>query len=611
MYKNDIINLYMSKELIDLTIEKLRQSEPLFGGYYVESKVAEGRNSKVFKVSRTVEGITSYMCLKTVKFPRNNDEVSKAIDSGRYMNVDEYLCTLEQEVRLNMEKMLQLKENGNIVRFEDYGIIKENSCFYVVMLMELLTPLSDYLKADKIKPKEVIKIGWDLCNALEGFRHEGIMHHNIRPDNIYVDDKGNYKLGDFGISDIGERKYEAGGYSAPEIFSGYAEDSASDVYSLGVVLYKLLNNNRGPFLPPFPAPISLNDREQATVKRLRGDLFPRPANADYNLAKIIFKATAFNPVDRYDAPFLMRRDFEKYLQALATAPVVEPAPAAVKTHHVGSQTPRAPRPDGAQSVTAADKNDFAEAFTDDDDTEEENTPEKKWYFIIGALIIVLALVIGLVVKSVSGGKEDTTTTEIITTTEETTTEVTTTEETTTEETTTEETTTEETTTEETTTEETTTEETTTEETTAEETTTEKPTSQEDTTDPILVGSMNTAGSQNDEGKYYISVDNYTVSDGLDDTYDNKITVEISDDLGEAPEPKGDVYLYMMVGKVNIQTIRPGISVKENDDGTYTCEITIHDEEFFYEPSEYRYYLCFEEGAIESETSIMLPIQIKL
>lgn len=598
-----------------MTIEKLRQSEPLFGEYYVEAKVAEGRNSKVFKVSRTQEGITSYMCLKTVRFPRNNDEISKAIDSGRYMNVDEYLCTLEQEVNLNMEKMLQLKENGNIVRFEDYGIIRENSCFYVVMLMELLTPLSDYLKADKIKPKEVIKIGWDLCNALEGFRHEGIMHHNIKPDNIYVDDRGNYKLGDFGISDIGERKYEAGAYSAPELLSGNQEDSASDVYSLGVVLYKLLNNNRVPFLPPFPAPISLSDREQATVKRLRGDLFPRPANADYNLAKIIFKATAFNPVDRYDAPFLMRRDFEKYLQALAAAPVVEPASTAVKTHHVGTQAPRAPRPDGAQSVTAADKNDFAEAFTDDD-TEEENTPDKKWYFIIGALVIVLALVVGLVIKSVSGGNEDITTTEIITTTEETTTEVTSTEETTTEETTSEETTTEETTTEETTTEETTTEETTsevttTEETTTEVTTTEKPTSQEDTTDPILVGSMNTPGSKNDEGKYYISVDNYTVSNGLDDTYDNKITVEIADDLGEAPEPKGDIYLYMMVGKVNIQTLRPGISVKENDDGTYTCEITIHDEEFFYEPSEYKYYLCFEEGAIESETSVMLPIQIKL
>ncbi len=594
-----------------MTIEKLRQSEPLFGEYYVETKVAEGRNSKVFKVSRTLEGVTSYMCLKTVKFPRNNDEVSKAIASGRYLNVDEYLSILEQEVRVNMEKMLQLKDNGNIVRFEDYGIIKENSCFFVVMLMELLTPLSDYLKADKIKPKEVIKIGWDLCNALEGFRHEGIMHHNIRPDNIYVDDNGNYKLGDFGIIDIGERKYEAGAYSAPELLSAGSEDSASDVYSLGVVLYKLLNNNRGPFLPPFPAPISLSDREQATVKRLRGDLFPRPANADYNLAKIVFKATAFNPIDRYDAPFLMRRDFEKYLQALAAAPVNEPTLSQVKTHQVGTQAPRVPRADGAQSVTAADKNDFVEAFTDDD-AEEENTSEKKWYFIIGALVIVLALVIGLVAKSISDGKEDTTTTEIITTTEETTTtEVTTTEETTTEETTTEETTTEETTTEETTTEETTTEETTTEETTTEETTTEKPTSQEDTTDPILVGSMNTAGSQNDEGKYYISVDNYTVSDGLDDTYDNKITVEIGDDLGEAPEPKGDVYLYMMVGKVNIQTIRPGISVKENDDGTYTCEITIHDEEFFYEPSEYKYYLCFEEGAIESETSIILPIQIKL
>ncbi|MBQ8502928.1 MAG: protein kinase [Clostridia bacterium] len=596
-----------------MTIEKLKESEPLFGCWYVEAKVAEGRSSKVFKVSKTEEGKSTFMCLKTVRFPGSNNEVSKAIASGKYNNVDEYLAVLESEVKLNMEKMLQLRDNGNIVRFEDYCIVKESSCFYVVMLMELLTPLSDYLKADKIKPKEVIKIGWDLCNALEGFRHEGIMHHNIRPDNIYVDSKGNYKLGDFGISDIGEQTREPGGYSAPELFSGSQVDSASDIYSLGVVLYKLLNNNRGPFLPPFPAPISLADREQATVRRLRGDLFSTPANADYNLAKIVFKAAAFRPEERYEAPFMMRRDLERYLQALASAPVAPVTGHAAKTHHVGSETPRRPRPDGAQSVTAADKNDFAEAFTDDEADSEEK-PDKKWYFIIMALVVVLALVIGLVVKSSADRKkepvtEDTTTS--ATTIEITTTEELTTEETTTEETTTEETTTEETTTEETTTEETTTEETTTEETTTEETTAEETTAAEETTEPILVGSVNTAGSQNEDGKYFINLESYSVTDGLSDADDKQISVEISDDLGPSPQPSGDVYVYMMIDAVHIQTIKPQVSLQENDDGTYLCSITIYDEEFFYEPSDYQYYLCFEEGAIESETSLILPVQIKL
>lgn len=603
-----------------MTIEKLKQSEPIFGSWYVESKIAEGRSSKVFKVSRIENGESEYMCLKVIKFPRSNTEVSSAIASEKYQNVDEYLSALQENVSLNMEKMLELQDNDNIVRFADFGILKENSCFYVVMLMELLTPLSDYLKADSIKPKEVIKIGWDLCGALEGFRQAGIMHHNIKPDNIYVDEKGNYKLGDFGISEIGEAKLEPGGYSAPELFSGTSVDSASDIYSLGVVLYKLLNNNRGPFLPQFPAPISLQDREQATVKRLRGDLFPTPSGADYNLAKIIFKATAYNPQDRYEAPFLMRRDFEMYIKALAAAPTQpQNNNTAAKAHHVAAQAPRKPRPDGAESVTAEDKNDFALAFTDDE-ADEEPKPEKKWYFIIMALVIVLALVIGLVVKGVSDRNKDITTTEdtttavtttatttAVTTTEATTTEVTTTEETTTEETTTEETTTE-VTTEETTTE-TTTEETTTEETTAEETTEEADTNEP--TEPMLVGSVNVAGTENEDGKVYINLDNYAILESLPDTDGKEIVIEISDDLGSEVQINDDVYLYMMIDDVTVQRVTPATSIEEGDDGTYVCTVTIHDEDFYYEPEQYQYYLCFEEGAIESDSAVILSLQITI
>ncbi len=595
-----------------MTIEKLKEKEPLFSDWYVESKVAEGRSSKVFKVCKQEEGSTRYMCVKSVRFPHSNNEISKAIDSGKYRNVDEYLDVLQSGVCRNMDKMLELKDNGNIVRVENYEIVKESSCFYVVMLMELLTPLSDYLKADRIKPKEVIKIGWDLCNALEGFRHEGIIHSNIKPDNIYVDSSGNYKLGDFGISNIGEENREPGGYSAPEQFSGNGISESSDVYSLGVVLYKLLNNNRGPFLPDFPAPISLSDREQANVRRLRGDMFPSPANADYNLSKIIFKATAYRTEDRYESPFLMRRDFELYLQDLAKSTAAMQAAKAAKTHHVAPQEQKKPRYNAAGSVTNEDKEDFAEAFTDDEG-DEEGKPDKKWLYIVMALAVVLALVIALVAKSVSDrNKVPTTeeTTTAVTTTEETTTQVTTTEETTTEETTTEETTTEETTTEETTTEETTTEETTTEETTTEETTTEEPTT-EPVKEPILVGTDKIAGSQDEDGRYYINIENYRITEGFDDIDDKTFAVEISDDLGAAPQLSGDIYLYMMSGEVNTQTATPGVSLIENDDGTYLCNFTVYDEEFFYDPDYYQYYLCFEEGAITSDVSVVLPLQIKM
>ena len=200
-----------------MTIEKLKTLEPIFGSWYVDSKLAEGRSSKVFKVYKTTDGVTEFLALKTVKFPANDKELSRVIESGKYKTVGEYLDTLEEAVTENMNKMLSLRTNPNIVRFDNFHIVKESSCFYVVMLMELLSPFSEKVKVNDITVKDAVKIGRDLCSAAEGFRNIGIIHHQIKPENIYVDAEGNFKLGDFGISNIAGRvRNEVSPYMAPE-----------------------------------------------------------------------------------------------------------------------------------------------------------------------------------------------------------------------------------------------------------------------------------------------------------------------------------------------------------------------------------------------------------
>ena len=193
-----------------MTIEKLKELEPIFGSWYIDSKLAEGRNSKVFKVYKTVDGVTEFLALKTVKFPGSDRELSRIIESGKYKTVGEYLDTMEAAVTENMTRMLSLRTNRNIVRFDNFQIVKESSCFYVVMLMELLSPFSEKVKPTEITAEQAVKIGLDLCSAIEGFRKIGITHHQIKPENIYVDSEGNFKLGDFGISNIsGRGKSEA------------------------------------------------------------------------------------------------------------------------------------------------------------------------------------------------------------------------------------------------------------------------------------------------------------------------------------------------------------------------------------------------------------------
>ena len=85
--------------------DKLKSLEPLFGSWYLETKLSEGKSSKFYKVYKT-DGIqTDYMGLKTMKFPSSEQELSNVIASGRYNNIDEYLDKLQQTVMRNMEIM--------------------------------------------------------------------------------------------------------------------------------------------------------------------------------------------------------------------------------------------------------------------------------------------------------------------------------------------------------------------------------------------------------------------------------------------------------------------------------------------------------------------------
>jgi serine/threonine protein kinase len=294
-----------------MTADKLNSLEPLFGCWYVESKISEGKNSKFYKVYKTDGDEKHYMGLKTVRFPSGEQEISHVIASGKYNNIDEYLDRLQEKVIRNMGIMRSLSYHNNVVALHNFTVIRESSCFYLLTLTELLSPLNEYLTFETVSKNDVVNIGKDICRAIDAFRSKGIIHRNITPENIYVDASGNYKLGDFGVYNYDMSTSEASFYRAPELYNkNYPGDTSSDIYSLGVVLYKLLNNNRLPFLPAYPAPISLSDREQSFARCMRGEAFPKPVNADFTLTNIISKATSFRADERYASPLAMLSQLE-------------------------------------------------------------------------------------------------------------------------------------------------------------------------------------------------------------------------------------------------------------------------------------------------------------
>lgn len=180
--------------------------------------------------------------------------------------------------------------------------------------MEYLEDFTEYLgknymeKNETMDAEEVIRFGIEICSALEICHEKGIIHRDIKPDNLMVSKEGQFKLGDFGIArePISGTMTVAGtpDYMAPEVKETTIYDKTADIYSLGLVLYYLSNDFRLPFA-------DVADSEERINRRMKKDaVLPEPENAFADMRKLILKACAYDPKDRYQSAGEMKKALE-------------------------------------------------------------------------------------------------------------------------------------------------------------------------------------------------------------------------------------------------------------------------------------------------------------
>lgn len=292
-----------------------------WNGWKVEKFIGEGSFGKVYCIVREEFGHRYESALKVIHIPQNASEYETIKNEGMSDDsVTAYFKSMVEEIVEEFALMSKLKGNTNIVSYEDHAVVpmKDRFGWEIFIRMELLTPLYKYLKENKLSIRQVIQLGIDMCQALEVCQKYNIIHRDIKPENIFVSDLGKFKLGDFGIAKqldktlSGLSKKGTYTYMAPEVYKGMSYNSTVDIYSLGIVLYRFLNNNRTPFLPPYPQTIKYSDKEKANVLRMSGKPIPNPCNASGRLAEIVLKACAYNPEDRYDSAV----DFKNALQSI-------------------------------------------------------------------------------------------------------------------------------------------------------------------------------------------------------------------------------------------------------------------------------------------------------
>ena len=281
--------------------ERLKEYEPLWENWtYTGNFLGEGAMSSVFEIESTAMGLREVAALKIITVKRDmNGEVKIP------------------KTALNEIKILRaLSGCPNIINYHDstqrkiYDEDKNLESIDLLIKMEELQSLSE---SNKLDEKEVIKLAKDMCTALSYASKHGVIHRDIKPQNIFVDGDGVYKLGDFGIAKIVSEfshhytmNIGTMAYTAPEICNGKCTtyDIASDIYSLGLVLYVFLNNG---YLPFVNSTTSVND---AIAKRFSGAPFPSPLGGSKELKRIVMRACCEDVAKRYKKPEEMLKDLE-------------------------------------------------------------------------------------------------------------------------------------------------------------------------------------------------------------------------------------------------------------------------------------------------------------
>jgi serine/threonine-protein kinase len=264
----------------------------LMGRYRVEQELGRGGMAKVYRGQDTVLGRTVAIKILAPHFADDQDFVHR------------FRREAQAAARIS---------NQNLVSVFDTG--SDDGVHFIVMEYVEGRTLADLIAGGgRILPDRAIEIAIDVCRALEAAHAQGVIHRDIKPGNIMLDEKGHVKVTDFGIARVTSTAETiaqtaavlgTASYLSPEQAQGQPVDGRSDLYSLGCVLFETVTG-RPPFLGDSPVAVaSKHVLEQPTPpSRLNPDVSP-------DLDAVILRALAKNPANRYQTAEEFREDLER------------------------------------------------------------------------------------------------------------------------------------------------------------------------------------------------------------------------------------------------------------------------------------------------------------
>ena len=285
-------------ETLQTPVRELTTGSTFAGRYQVIEELGHGGMGRVYKVFDT--DIKEKIALKLLR-----PEI-----------------TLDKEAveRFSNELKLARKiSHRNVCRMFDLG--KAEGTTFITMEFVPGEDLKKFIrKSGQLGAGRAVSIAKQLCEGLAEAHHLGVVHRDLKPQNIMVDEDGNARIMDFGIA----RQLRGTGitgagvmigtpeYMSPEQVEGKKVDPRSDIYSLGVILFEMLTGH-----VPFEGdtPFTIGVKHKSERPRNPRDLNPQIPE---DLSRVVLRCLEKDPAGRYQTATELRGDLEKVEQGLPT-----------------------------------------------------------------------------------------------------------------------------------------------------------------------------------------------------------------------------------------------------------------------------------------------------
>lgn len=304
-----------------------KRISPLLDGFEIGNPISDHHGVRCCPAIK--ENTDKKYIIKVVSIPATQVQMDALLLAGAYKDpadAMEYFRQIGEDIMGEAALLKKLSKLDGFLPYEGWQmepITRRRLGYEVYLVGSYKRSLEKHIRTHPVTHLEAMNLGMDLCSALTVCRDSGALYVDLKPSNIFVSDKKEYRIGDLGFIPLDALSYTAlpekyhSSYTAPELLDPMAPlNLTADTYAVGMILYQLYNDGQLPFK-------GLRNPEKE---------IPSPLNADYELAEILMKAIHPDPTQRWTDPKDLGKAMATYMQknAVNDTPITPHTPLDVK-----------------------------------------------------------------------------------------------------------------------------------------------------------------------------------------------------------------------------------------------------------------------------------------